>query len=79
MALTVTVADHPLLDLDAFVIWFAQPLDASVTPASILAFFEPQASAPICSSGIDVGGNGPTGTPGTPRRGGGAMRSPRSH
>ncbi len=50
MALTVSVADHPLLDLDAFVMRFAQPLDALVTPASILALLEPQASAPICSS-----------------------------
>ncbi len=50
MALTVSVVDHPLLVVDAFVTRFAQPLVELPTPASILAFLEPQASAPICSS-----------------------------
>ncbi len=50
MTLTVSVAAHPLLEADAFAMRFAQPLEALVTPASILSLLEPQASAPICSS-----------------------------
>jgi DNA/RNA-binding domain of Phe-tRNA-synthetase-like protein len=50
MALTVSVADHPLLAIDAFVTRFARPLVELLTPAAILAFLDPQARAPICSS-----------------------------
>jgi DNA/RNA-binding domain of Phe-tRNA-synthetase-like protein len=50
MALTVSVADHPLLVVDAFVTRFAQPLVELHAPASILELLEPQARAPICSS-----------------------------
>jgi len=48
--LTISVADHPLLVVDAFVTRFAQPLVELHTPASILELLEPQAHAPICSS-----------------------------
>jgi len=50
MALTVSVVNHPLLAVDAFITRFAQPLVELHTPASILTFLEPQARAPICSS-----------------------------
>ncbi|HEY0251001.1 MAG TPA: hypothetical protein VGC41_05715, partial [Kofleriaceae bacterium] len=50
MALTVSVAEHPLLALDAFVTRFDRPLADLVTPAEILRYLEPQATAPICSS-----------------------------
>jgi DNA/RNA-binding domain of Phe-tRNA-synthetase-like protein len=50
MALTVSVVDHPLLAVDAFITRFAHPLVELHTPASILTFLEPQARAPICSS-----------------------------
>ncbi|MEO8841695.1 MAG: phenylalanine--tRNA ligase beta subunit-related protein [Kofleriaceae bacterium] len=50
MALTVSVADHPLLVVDAFVTRFAYPLVELPTPATILELLEPQARAPICSS-----------------------------
>ncbi|MEO6776410.1 MAG: phenylalanine--tRNA ligase beta subunit-related protein [Kofleriaceae bacterium] len=50
MTLTVSVADHPLLELDAFITRFARPLGELVTPPSVLALLEPQATAPICSS-----------------------------
>jgi DNA/RNA-binding domain of Phe-tRNA-synthetase-like protein len=50
MALTVSVAEHPLLEVDAFVTRFARPLSELATPASLLMFLEPQATAPICSS-----------------------------
>lgn len=50
MALTVSVAEHPLLEVDAFVTRFARPLVELDTPASLLIFLEPQATAPFCSS-----------------------------
>lgn len=50
MALTVSIAPHPLLALDAFVTRFAHPLADLVTPPEILALLEPQARAPICTS-----------------------------
>jgi len=50
MALTVSVAEHPLLEVDAFVTRFARPLAELATPPEILIFVEPQARAPICSS-----------------------------
>src|SRR3954468_1341376 len=50
MALTVSVAEHPLLEVDAFLTRFAHPIGELATPAEILALLEPQASAPICSS-----------------------------
>jgi DNA/RNA-binding domain of Phe-tRNA-synthetase-like protein len=50
MALTVAVAEHPLLEVDAFVTRFARPLAELATPAEILVLLEPQASAPICAS-----------------------------
>jgi DNA/RNA-binding domain of Phe-tRNA-synthetase-like protein len=50
MALTVSVAEHPLLEVDAFITRFARPLAELATPAEILIFLEPQARAPICSS-----------------------------
>lgn len=50
MALTVSIAPHPLLAVDAFVTRFAQPLADLVTPPEILALLEPQARAPICTS-----------------------------
>src|SRR3569833_2427055 len=50
MALTVSVAEHPLLEVDAFVTRFARPLAELATPPGLLIFVDPQASAPICSS-----------------------------
>ncbi len=50
MALTVSIVEHPLLEVDAFVTRFERPLGELATPASTLAFLEPQASAPFCSS-----------------------------
>lgn len=50
MALTVSVAEHPLLEVDAFVTRFARPLAELATPPGVLMFLEPQATAPICSS-----------------------------
>jgi DNA/RNA-binding domain of Phe-tRNA-synthetase-like protein len=50
MALTVSVAEHPLLEVDAFITRFARPLAELPTPASLLIFLEPQAAAPFCSS-----------------------------
>src|SRR3569623_2186865 len=50
MALTVSVAEHPLLEVDAFVTRFARPLAELATPPGLLIFVEPQATAPICSS-----------------------------
>ena len=50
MALTVSVAEHPLLEVDAFVTRFERPLSELATPAGLLMFLEPQATAPICSS-----------------------------
>ncbi|HEY6040288.1 MAG TPA: hypothetical protein VIV58_38655 [Kofleriaceae bacterium] len=50
MALTVSVAEHPLLEVDAFVTRFARPLAELATPSGLLMFLEPQATAPFCSS-----------------------------
>jgi len=50
MALTVSVVEHPLLEVDAFVTRFARPLAELATPSGLLIFLEPQATAPICSS-----------------------------
>jgi len=50
MALTVSVAEHPLLEVDAFVTRFERPLAELSTPDGLLMFLEPQATAPICSS-----------------------------
>src|SRR3569832_1342019 len=50
MALTVSVAEHPLLEVDAFVTRFARPLAELATPPGLLIFVEPQAPAPICST-----------------------------
>jgi DNA/RNA-binding domain of Phe-tRNA-synthetase-like protein len=50
MALTVSVAEHPLLEVDAFVTRFVRPLVELATPDSFLTFLEPQATAPFCSS-----------------------------
>src|SRR5512141_2868067 len=50
MALTVSVAEHPLLEVDAFVTRFARPLSEVATPAALLILLEPQATAPFCTS-----------------------------
>src|SRR3569623_3755670 len=50
MALTVSVAEHPLLEVDAYKTQNKQPLAEPATPPGLLIFVEPQATAPICSS-----------------------------
>jgi len=50
MALTITVAEHPALEVGAFVTRFAAPLGELATPSEIAAFIEPAATAPLTSS-----------------------------
>jgi DNA/RNA-binding domain of Phe-tRNA-synthetase-like protein len=50
MALTVSVAAHPLLEVDVFVMRFARPLEALATSPTVLALLEQRASAPMCPS-----------------------------
>jgi hypothetical protein len=43
----LTIADHPLLDLDAFVTAFAEPLGALPSPAPVLSLLAAAAPAPL--------------------------------
>lgn len=50
MKLTIAVAPHPLLEVEAFVTRFARPLVELTAPDAIARLIEPGAEAPICSS-----------------------------
>ena len=50
MKLTIAVARHPLLEVEAFVTRFARPLVELTTPDAIARMIEPSADAPICAS-----------------------------
>ncbi len=50
MALTISVAPHPLLEVGAFVTRFARPLGELATPGAIAELAEPGAPAPLVSS-----------------------------
>jgi len=50
MALTITIAPHPLLDVGVFVQSYARSLAELVTPSRVVALGEPHAEAPFVSS-----------------------------
>jgi DNA/RNA-binding domain of Phe-tRNA-synthetase-like protein len=50
MRLTIAVAPHPLLEVEAFVTRFARPVVELTTPDAIARLIEPNAEAPMWSS-----------------------------